>query len=101
MAISAEWILNKAKQRIYAISHAKAVVRNNSTVDADLNALETAVKNLQKDVDSMDLTIIINHLNAKLNTEGGAHGLRYWNDELQFNNGQTWVTIETGAGGLP
>lgn len=101
MAISAEWILNKAKQRIYAISHAKAVVRNNSTVDADLNALETAVKNLQKDVDSMDLTIITNHLNAKLNTEGGAHGLRYWNDELQFNNGQTWVTIETGAGGLP
>lgn len=101
MAIKAEWILNKAKQKIYAISHAKAVVRNNSTVDADLTALETAVQSLQSDVDSMDLTTITNHLNAKLNTEGGAHGLRYWNDELQFNNGQTWVTIETGAGGLP
>lgn len=101
MSISAEWILNKAKQKIYAISHAKAVVRNNSTVDADLTALETAVQALQDDVDSMDLTIITNHLNSKLNTEGGAHGLRYWNDELQFNNGQTWVTIETGVGGLP
>lgn len=101
MAMKAEWILNKAKQKIYAISHAKAVVRNNSTVDADLTALENSVKALQKDVDSMDLTTITNHLNAKLNTEGGAHGLRYWNDELQFNNGQTWVTIETGAGGLP
>lgn len=101
MAMKAEWILNKAKQKIYAISHAKAVVRNNSTVDADLTALENSIKALQKDVDSMDLTTITNHLNAKLNTEGGAHGLRYWNDELQFNNGQTWVTIETGAGGLP
>ena len=39
MAMKAEWILNKAKQKIYAISHAKAVVRNNSTVDADLTAL--------------------------------------------------------------
>lgn len=101
MAMKAEWILNKAKQKIYAISHAKAVVRNNSTVDADLTALESAIKSLQNDVDHMDLTTITNHLTAKLNTEGGAHGLRYWNDELQFNNGQTWVTIETGAGGLP
>lgn len=101
MSISAEWILNKTKQKIYAISHAKAVVRNNSTIDADLTALETAVESLQNEVNGMDLSTISAHLTAKLNTEGGAHGLRYWNDELQFNNGQTWVTIETGVGGLP
>ena len=101
MSISAEWILNKAKQKIYAISHAKAVVRNNSTVDADLTALETAVESLQNEVNGMDLSTISAHLTAKLNTEAGAHGLRYWNDELQFHNGSTWVTIETGAGGLP
>ena len=76
MSISAEWILNKAKQKIYAISHAKAVVRNNSTVDADLTALETAVESLQNEVNGMDLSTISAHLTAKLNTEAGAHGLR-------------------------
>lgn len=108
MAISAEWIINKYKQKIYAISHAKVVVRGNSTVDADLAALEQniqafqdTVNKLQQSVDNLDLEAIDAHMLKKLNTEEGIHGLRYFNDELQFYNGETWVTIETGAGGLP
>lgn len=108
MAITAEWIINKYKQKIYAISHAKVVVRGNSTVDADLATLEQniqgfqdTVNQLQQSVDDLDLEAIDAHMLKKLNTEEGIHGLRYFNDELQFHNGETWVTIETGAGGLP
>lgn len=107
MAISAEWIINKSKKKIYAISHAKAVVRGNSTIDADLALLEQSmtafqqsVDDLQANIDNLDLTSINEHLTKQLNSEEGAHGFRYYNDELQFNNGSTWITIETGAGGL-
>lgn len=110
MAITAEWIINSAKKRIYAISHAKAVVRGNSTVDADLSVLEqnitqfqNSVNELQDAIDSLDLSAIENHLTVQLNSETGAHGFRYYNDELQYtpDNGTSWITIETGAGGLP
>ena len=108
MAITAEWIINKSKKKIYAISHAKAVVRGSSTVDADLAQLEQnigafqqSVDDLQSEIDGLDLTAIQSHLNKKLNSAEGAHGLRYYNDELQFNNGTSWITIETGAGGVP
>lgn len=47
MNISAEWIINKFKQRVYAISHAKVVVRNKSTVDADLTNIETRLDALE------------------------------------------------------
>lgn len=110
MAITAEWIINSAKKRIYAISHAKAVVRGNSTVDADLSILEqnitqfqNSVNELQDAIDSLDLSAIESHLTVQLNSETGAHGFRYYNDELQYtpDNGTSWITIETGAGGLP
>lgn len=39
-AINIEWIINKAKEKIYAVSHAKAVVRGDHTVDDDLTSLE-------------------------------------------------------------
>lgn len=39
--ISVEWIKNKLGKKIYAVSHAKAVIRNeNSTVDDDIAKLE-------------------------------------------------------------
>lgn len=103
MAINAEWIVNKAKQKIYAISHAKAVVRNNSTVDADLTALEKSVEEIEKEVKNLsgentDFEEIDKHLTALLTTEDGVHGLRYYEDQLQFNNGEEWVTIETSSG---
>ena len=40
MSISAEWVINKSKKRVYAVSHAQVVVRNRSTVDKDLTSLE-------------------------------------------------------------
>lgn len=108
MAITAEWIINKSKKKIYAISHAKAVVRGSSTVDADLaqleqniSAFQQSVDDLQSEVDGLDLTAIHAHLEKQLNSAEGAHGLRYYNDELQFYNGTNWITIETGAGGVP
>lgn len=108
MAISVEWIINKAKKRIYAISHAKAVVRGTSTVDADLALLENnissfqeSIDKLQADVDSLNLEEITGHLTKQINSEEGAHNIRYLNDELQFYNGETWITIETGAAGIP
>lgn len=52
MNISAEWIINKAKQKIYAISHAKVVVRNKSTVDADLTSLENRVGVIEEGIAS-------------------------------------------------
>lgn len=48
MNISAEWIINKAKQRIYAITHAKVVVRGKSTVDADLTAIEHRLDDIEE-----------------------------------------------------
>ena len=53
MAINAEWIFNKAKQRIYAVSHAKAVVRGTSTVDSDLAKLENEVKDINNSIENL------------------------------------------------
>lgn len=50
MGIFGEWILNKLKQRIYAVSHAKVVVRNKSTVDTDLTNLENRATSLEQNV---------------------------------------------------
>lgn len=50
MGIFGEWVLNKLKQRIYAVSHAKVVVRNKSTVDKDLTNLENRATSLEENV---------------------------------------------------
>lgn len=50
MGIFGEWVLNKLKQRIYAVSHAKVVVRNKSTVDTDLTNLENRATSLEQNV---------------------------------------------------
>ena len=44
MGINVEWIINKAKQKIYAVSHAKAVIRGNHTIDDDLTNLENSME---------------------------------------------------------
>lgn len=48
MKISIDWILNKAKQKIYAVTHAKAVIRGNSTVDQDLTKIEGNIADMGK-----------------------------------------------------
>jgi hypothetical protein len=39
------------------------------------------------------------HIAKQLNTETGIHGVRYWQDKLEYNDGAVWVEIETGGGG--
>lgn len=39
------------------------------------------------------------HTSEKINTAAGVHGLRWYNNTLQFYNGSSWVEIETGGGG--
>lgn len=41
------------------------------------------------------------HIDDSINTETGTHGLRWYNDVLQFFNGTDWIEIETGGGGVP
>lgn len=41
------------------------------------------------------------HIDDDINTEAGVHGLRWYNDVLQFFNGTAWIEIETGGGGVP
>lgn len=50
MATSAEWVLNKNKQRIYAISHAKVVVRKGTTVEKSFQALEDRATNNEESI---------------------------------------------------
>ncbi len=38
---------------------------------------------------------------AEITTEEGRHGLRYWNDKLEFFDGSDWIEIKTGGGGVP
>lgn len=40
------------------------------------------------------------HTGTDVNTEEGVHGIRYFNDMLQFNDGTDWVEIETGGSGF-
>lgn len=39
------------------------------------------------------------HNSVKTSTEDGAHGLRYYNGFLQYDDNGTWKTIQTGGGG--
>ena len=42
---------------------------------------------------------LINAHDVYINSENGAHGIRYYNEELQYKSEDTWLTIETGGGG--
>ena len=53
MGIPLEWILNKSKQKIYAITHAKGVVRGDSTVDRDLTNLENSMTSAQTTINAL------------------------------------------------
>jgi len=41
----------------------------------------------------------ITHTSEVVNSETGAHNLRWFGDELRFYNGTDWVEIQTGGGG--
>lgn len=39
------------------------------------------------------------HITASLNTEEGIHGIRWFNDTLEYYDGLDWIEIETGGSG--
>lgn len=41
------------------------------------------------------------HYTKTVFSSTGIHGMRYYNEELQYLNGSIWTTISTGAGGIP
>ena len=68
--------------------------QNNEIVEpADMNRIEQGIT----DTD----TGLTNHQNNKINTEEGVHGIRWFNDKLEFFDGSDWIEIETGGGGVP
>lgn len=55
--IGIEWVKNSDDNRVYTVSHSKAVVRNNSTVDKDLTALETQTEEQQEQIQTLEQVI--------------------------------------------
>ena len=53
MSIGLEWVKNSEGKRVYSISHAAAVIRNKSTVDADLTKLETDSADYKESIESL------------------------------------------------
>lgn len=57
MSISLEWLVNKAKKKVYAITHAKGVVRGNSTVDKDLTKVENDIISMGTTLDNLNIRV--------------------------------------------
>lgn len=53
MSISLEWLINKSKKKVYAVGHAKGIVRNSSTVDKDLTAIENNITAMGTTLDNL------------------------------------------------
>jgi hypothetical protein len=68
-------------------------VVNNLTSTSTTSALSAAQGKVLKDLTDA-------HIDDDINTEAGVHGLRWYNDVLQFFNGTAWVEIETGGSGF-
>lgn len=69
-------------------------VVNNLTSTSTTSALSAAQGKVLKDL--MD-----NHIDNEINTEEGVHGIRWFNDKLEFFDGSDWIEIETGGDGVP
>lgn len=79
--------------------------QNNNSEPTDLNTnwlrlvdLSEAITTLSQEV-AVEISDAISEHNTLVNTTSGAHGFRYYQSELQYKNGSTWTTIETGVGG--
>ena len=67
---------------------------------AELNRVETGIDDVVTQSNA-DKTNIDTHLAKKVNSSDGAHGLRYYNSELDYydDTNEEWVEIQTGGGG--
>lgn len=73
---------------------AATVIVDNLTSTSTTSALSAAQGKVLKD-------LVDSHINDDIDTEAGVHGLRWFNNILQFFNGTDWVEIETGGSGVP
>ena len=73
---------------------AATVIADNLTSTSTTSALSAAQGKVLKDLAD-------SHINYDIDTEAGVHGLRWFNNILQFFNGTDWVEIETGGSGVP
>ena len=53
-SVGVEWIKNSEGKRIYTVSHSKAIIRGNKTVDQDLTALENVTEEHQEQLDALE-----------------------------------------------
>jgi hypothetical protein len=64
-----------------------------SASDSDLLLLDTA-----KGTKSITAsTLLAKHGDVSVSSEDGAHGIRYYNNELAYNDGENWNKIKTGG----
>ena len=68
MSISLEWLVNKSKNKVYAVTHAKGVVRGGSTVDKDLTNIENNITSMETSLDNLGTRI--NNIATQI-AEGG------------------------------
>jgi hypothetical protein len=61
---------------------------------------KTKLNGLSNYDDAAIRALLSAHEGEEVGTSEGVHGLRWYNDKLQFNNGSEWIEIETGGGGL-
>lgn len=83
------------------------------TANVTLDNASTGAAGLMSAADKTKLNGLVNyddtdirgllsgHEGKAVGTLEGVHGLRWYNDKLQFNNGSDWIEIETGGGGVP
>lgn len=57
MGTNAEWVKNSEGKRIYPISHSSVIIRNKSTVDKDLTALEGKAEKFEEDIETIEQAI--------------------------------------------
>lgn len=106
MSIPIQWVVNRAKRKIYAVAHAKGTIRGNSTVDADLtkvendlNGIHSSVDKLRSDFDSVNLDKTSSHITSSVVGATGVHGMRYYDDTLQYYSDGSWHEIFLGSSG--
>lgn len=58
----------------------------------------TSEQSITIDPDSIDAAPI-SHVSESVGSSNGSHGLRYYNDKLEYKSGSTWNEIKTGGSG--
>lgn len=86
--------LTPTTKEVNVLVPAATHVINNLISTNTTSALSAAQGKILKDLTD-------GHIDDEVNSETGIHGIRWFEDKLQFNDGTGWIEIETGGGGVP